>query len=89
MGENITLIIGVSSFVASLITWYGAAVKKRYAAERAVHHAQRNYENLSGNVALLSDLLDDKLDRILLVVTKIELRQDVILSQTGRPKDDK
>ena len=66
----------------------GAAVKKRYASERDFNHLKRNYESLSGNVATLSTLLDDKLDRILLVVTKVELRQDVILSQTGRPKED-
>ncbi len=88
MTEHIPVIMGVISFVGGAVAWYSAAVKKRYASERDFNHLKRNYESLSTNIASLSDLLDQRLDNITLIMAKIETRQDIILSQTRDSKAD-
>lgn len=88
MSENITLLMGIGSFVGSLFVLYGAAVKKQYASERDFNHLKRNYENLNVNVGALSDLIDRRLDGIELTLTKIEMRQSVRLDQASEPKKE-
>lgn len=89
MAENISLLIGISTFVGGLVSLYGAAVKKQVASERDFKHLARNYDNLSGNIAALSDLIDNRLDQLCLTVMKVEARQDIILSQTRDVKKEK
>ena len=88
MAEHISLIMGICSFVGGGIALYGAAVKKQYASERDFNHLKNNYQNLSGNIATLSDFLDSKLDNIAKTLTQIETRQSVILSQTRESNKD-
>lgn len=80
--EHIPLIMGLFSFIGGAVAWYGAAVKKSYASERDFQHLLRKYESLAQNVASLSDMLDDRMDALTLIMNKIETRQDIILSQT-------
>ena len=87
MTETITLVMGVASFLGGAIAMYGAAVRKKYGSERDFNHLKNNYHNLSGNIATLSTLLDEKLDDIRLTLTKIETRQSIILNQTKEPDE--
>lgn len=88
MSENITLFIGISSFIGGVITLYSGAVKKSYAAERDFNHLKRNYESLSGNIATLSDLLDSRLDHLQETMTKIETRQEIVLRLSRTLKEN-
>lgn len=87
MVERILVFAGLCSALGGFAAWYGASVKKQYASERDFKHLLRNYENLSGNVAALSDLIDDRLDRISLTTIEIKARQDILLTQTRNPKE--
>lgn len=87
MVERILAFSAICAALGSFAAWYGSSVKKQYASERDFKHMQRNYENLAGNVAALSDLLDDRLDRISLTVIEIKARQDILLTQTRNPKE--
>lgn len=88
MTEHIPLIMGVISFAGGAVAWYSAAIKKSYASERDFNHLKRNYESMTANISALSDLLDQRLDTIALMMAKIETRQDIILSQTRDSKAD-
>lgn len=88
MFENILLFAGICSALGAFAAWYGRSVKEQYAKERDLKHLIRNYENLSANVAALSDLLDDRLDRISLITIEIKARQDILLSQTRPQKEN-
>lgn len=86
MAESITLFISISVFIAGIVSYYGAVVKKQYASERDFNHLKNNYQALAENVATLSDMLDSRLDQISLTIMKVEARQDIILSQTRDAK---
>lgn len=62
MTTYLPLIMGVVSFCGAALTWYDAAVRKRYASERAVEHLKRNYESLVANIAAIDRMLDQRLD---------------------------
>ena len=62
MIEYLPLIMGVVSFGGAALTWYDAAVRKRYASERAVEHLKKNYESLVHNIAAIDRMLDQRLD---------------------------
>ena len=82
-GEYLPLIMGVVSFLGAALTWYDAVVRKRYAAERAVGHLTNNYAALSGNVATLDKMLDDRLDTIQREHLEIKLLLQVLVTQSG------
>jgi hypothetical protein len=83
MKEYLPLIMGVVSFVGAALTWYDAVVRKRYAAERAVGHLTTNYAALSGNVATLDRMLDDRLDTIQREHSEIKILLQVLITQSG------
>ncbi len=83
MAEYLPLIMGVVSFIGAAATWYDAVVRKRYAAERAVGHLTNNYAALSGNVAALDKMLDDRLDVIQREHLEMKLLLQVLITQSG------
>jgi len=83
MGEKITLIIGVSTFIGGIIQLYGAMLRKRFSAERAVAHMERNYAGLILNIEALSTIHDDNFDELKERLMKIELQQSLLLSASG------
>ena len=62
MIEYLPLAMGVISFAGAALTWYDAAVRKRFASERAIEHLKKNYEQLSVNIAAIDRMLDQRLD---------------------------
>ena len=81
--EHVPLIMGIISFLGGAATWYGASVKKNYAAERDFNHLRRNYENLANNIAALDKMLDDRLDRGEIQLAEMKALQQAILAQLG------
>jgi len=81
--EHITLLMGVCTFIGGLIALYGAAVRKQYASERDFNHLKRNYESLSGNIASIDRMIDDRLDKndMQLVEIKVLILALVALSE--------
>ena len=82
-GEYLPLIMGVVSFLGAALTWYDAVVRKRYAAERAVGHLTNNYAALSGNVATLDKMLDDRLDEIQREHLEMKILLHILITQSG------
>lgn len=70
--EHISLIMGLLSFSGGVIFWFSGQIKRRYGLERDFNHLKRNYEALTGNVATLDKMLDERLDRFELMLVKIE-----------------
>lgn len=61
---DLSLVMGLGSFLASLLFWYKGSVEKRYAAQRDFGHLRRNYEQLSQAVAQLGEELDQRMDAV-------------------------
>lgn len=88
MAEYLPLIMGVVSFLGAGATWYDAVVRKRYAAERAVGHLTNNYASLSGNIATLDKMLDDRLDEIQREHIEIRLLLQILITNSGGSMPD-
>lgn len=86
MTEYLPLIMGVVSFCGAALTWYDAAVRKRYASERAVEHLKRNYESLSMNVATLDKMLDQRFDAMEKDNLERKILLQIIASKLGAPE---
>lgn len=83
MSDQITLVMGILSFVGGLIALYGAAIKKQYASERDFNHLKRNYENLTHNVETLSKMEDQRFDDIEKILIEMRLQQSIMISLLG------
>jgi len=57
------ILVALTSLIAGVggaIAWYGASVRKQYAAERDFNHLKRQYESLAMNIEQLWRLMDEK-----------------------------
>lgn len=61
---DLSLIMGLASFLSGILFWYKGSIEKRYAAQRDFGHLKRNYEQLSQGVADLGEDMDQRLDSI-------------------------
>ncbi|MEO1444791.1 MAG: hypothetical protein AAFV46_00885 [Cyanobacteria bacterium J06635_11] len=62
--EHIPLAMGLFSFIGGVIAWYGATVKKQYAAERDFGHLKKSYESLAHNIGSMDRLFDQRFDEL-------------------------
>ncbi|NEP17819.1 MAG: hypothetical protein F6J97_13090 [Leptolyngbya sp. SIO4C1] len=87
MLDQITLISLLFGLVASFggaITWWRAAVRKQYAAERDFNHLKRNYEQMSANIAALVKDSDGRFDHIDLELVEIKA---ILSAHLGQAKE--
>lgn len=82
-GDQITLGIGVITFLGASLTWYDATVKKKFASERALAHLTNDYKALSANVAHLDRMLDERLDEIQREHDRINMLLQILATQSG------
>lgn len=87
--EQIALFVslsGVISIIGGGLAWYRSSVQKSYAAERAFGHLEKSIQQLSANLATLSDELDS-IDRTILeqkmVIQAIYGRMEAISAHLG------
>ena len=61
---DLSLVMGLGSFLSGILFWYKGSIEKRYAAQRDFGHLKRNYEQLSEGVGQLGEEMDRRLDSI-------------------------
>lgn len=57
--ELFSILLGIISILGGGLAWYGASVRKGYAAEREFGHIKNSISQLSENMRVLADELDD------------------------------
>lgn len=64
--------LGIGSSLIGLITWYSNSEKKRYAAERDFNHLKRNYEQLTLNLKMVAEEIDDFHNKVMQELVEIK-----------------
>ena len=64
--------LAAASMALSTVFWFRSSVRKSYAAERDFSCLKRSYESLSTNVAHYYQMQDEKLDRLLAEVVRLQ-----------------
>lgn len=83
ISEYLPLIMGVLSFLGAGATWYDAAARKRYSAERAVNTLTNNYGALSRELSMLTKLVDDRFDTLQRENLELKLLIQMLMTQSG------